>query len=92
MIGVKKRIGVFIDHDIVIRHFIKSGALTKLEDYFEVHYVFPKDYESRVRTKVNNLGLNNVHAISTDHRRIGWMRAYGRFAQLRTVRKSESAP
>ena len=89
MIGAKKRIGVFIDHDIVIRHFIKSGALAKLEDYFEVHYVFPKDYENRVRTKVNNLELNNVHAISTDHRRIDGMRAYGRFAQLRTVRKRE---
>lgn len=89
MIGVKKRIGVFIDHDIVIRHFIKSGVLEKLEDYFEVHYVFPKDYENRVRTKVNSLRLNNVHTISLNHHRTAALRSYCRFAQLRTVRRRE---
>ena len=63
-----KRIGIFIDHDIIIRHFIKSDVLSSLSDEYIVHYIFPENHK-RVSTDVSKLGLENVDFVKVDSKR-----------------------
>lgn len=50
---------VFIDHDIICRHFIMSGALSELSKQFDVKYVFPDDGGRRVKLTPSKLGLGD---------------------------------
>lgn len=47
---------VFIDHDIICRHFINSGALSELTRRHDVTFVFPDDGGKRV--KINPAALD----------------------------------
>ena len=40
---IKKKVLVFIDYDMLIRHFILSSVFRELEDSYEVKYVFHID-------------------------------------------------
>jgi hypothetical protein len=51
------KILVFIDHDIVIRHFILSGALGDLVRRHEVVFVFPEEGHRRVQLDPARLAL-----------------------------------
>lgn len=48
---------VFIDHDIICRHFILSGALAELIDCADVRFVFPADDGKRVKLSIDALPL-----------------------------------
>ena len=50
---------VFLEHDIICRHFVMSGALRPLVEQAEVRFVFPDDGGKRVeRTDAAELGLD----------------------------------
>ena len=44
----KLNIGIFIDHDIMIRHFIHSNVFSKLSKKHNVDFIFPPDGHKRV--------------------------------------------
>jgi hypothetical protein len=75
-----KRALVFVDHDIIVRHFIHSGAFSELERCFDVTYVFNVDTTTSKRwlhTDVRNLGLRKVITTCIPRRRMGsWHRLY----------------
>lgn len=75
-----KKVLVFIDHDITVRHFIHSGAFRELERDFDVTYVFNVDNSSSKRwlhTDVHTLGLRSVATTAIPRRRMGsWHRLY----------------
>ena len=76
------RIAVFIDHNILIRHFIRSGVLRSIEERYDVHYFFPRTYEERVSVDINDLGLKQWHYVALDRRRVGKQRALSRLEGL----------
>ena len=44
----KLNIGIFIDHDIMIRHFIHSKVFSKLSRKHNVDFIFPPQGHKRV--------------------------------------------
>ena len=62
------RIAVFIDHDIMVRHFILSGVLPALARSHELLYVFP-DRHKRVKTDPASLSLPRYRTIPIDDAR-----------------------
>lgn len=48
---------VFIDHDIICRHFILNGALSDLVERANVLFVFPDDGSKRVKLRPEDLPL-----------------------------------
>jgi hypothetical protein len=48
---------VFIDHDIICRHFVMNGALAPLVERADVCFVFPDDGGKRVKTDPLTLAL-----------------------------------
>jgi hypothetical protein len=48
---------VFIDHDIICRHFVMNGALAPLVERANVCFVFPNDGGKRVKTDLTTLAL-----------------------------------
>ncbi len=51
------KIAVFVEHDIVVRHFLHSGAFTELERAHDVIFVFPEVGHRRVKSNVDSLPL-----------------------------------
>ena len=57
-------IGVFIDHDIIVRHFIRSGAFKSLMEKHRVLFAFPPDgYKNNGRVSVDVHGLGLGHRV-----------------------------
>ena len=48
---------VFLEHDIICRHFVMSGALRPLVEQAEVRFVFPDDGGKRVKLDPAKLPL-----------------------------------
>jgi len=71
---------VFIDHDVIIRHFIKSGAFADLEKHYEVIYVFnddPMTDKKWIFSDPFSLGLKNVVITHVPRQRMGsWYKLY----------------
>lgn len=68
-----KRVAVFIDYDILIRHFIHSGAFRQLEQAYDVTYIFRKDPEAKkpsIYTDLASLGLKRVVELAVHRTRI----------------------
>jgi hypothetical protein len=58
-----KKLLVFVDSDVVIRHFIKSKTFDEIESKYQVVYVFNKDDTSQKKSTyydVNQLGLSSI--------------------------------
>jgi hypothetical protein len=55
------KILIFIDHDIIIRHFLHSGVFRPLESAHDVRFVFPLETPKprRVTIDLDTLGLDN---------------------------------
>jgi len=83
-----KKIQVFIDHDIIIRHFIHSNALSELEKGFEVQYVFAD--HKRIKSDVSILGLRNVLTVPVDSARVAALRQLAKICSLKTARRNQS--
>jgi hypothetical protein len=84
-----QKICIFIDHDIMVRHFILNGVLKPLHERFEVHYVFPR--YKRVTYDVESLGLPNLHRLKVqkENRRLN---KYDALHQIEWLRKIRSFP
>lgn len=70
----KKKALIFVDHDLIVRHFIKSCAFRELEQDFDVAYVFNVDESTRKKwlfTDVDGLGLRNVMRTGITRARLG---------------------
>jgi len=62
------RIAVFVDHDIVVRHFVLSGALAALCADHDVVFVFPEGHR-RVRVDLDALSIPRFRTIPVDETR-----------------------
>ena len=54
---------VFIDHDMIVRHFVQSDAFAALEEAFDVTYVFNEDISTEKKwltLDIDRLGLGRV--------------------------------
>ena len=79
-----KKILIFIDHDIMIRHFILSGALKGLEKVYDVIYVFP-ERDTRIKIDVNSLTLPSVRFLPVSRARTSKLT---QLAQIKTIQRS----
>ena len=75
-----KRALVFIDHDMTIRHFVKSRAFAELERDFEVTYVVNVDPRPRgqwIHTDPESLGFDRMKVVRIPRKRMGeWYKLY----------------
>jgi hypothetical protein len=53
----KLNITIFIDHDIMVRHFIHSRVFGSLENKHNVTYVFPEENNNRQKINPDDMGL-----------------------------------
>ena len=84
-----KKIQVFIDHDIIIRHFIHSNVFSELEKTFEVRYVFA-DYAKRIKSDISKLYLKSLTKIPVDGARCAKLRQLAKIQSLKIARKNSS--
>jgi hypothetical protein len=71
---IVKRAFVFIDYDMLIRHFILSGIFRELEKQYEVTYVFhtdPKSDKTGIHIDINTLQLKRVVHFEIPRSRMG---------------------
>jgi hypothetical protein len=69
---------VFIEHDIVVRHFIHSGVFRLLAAKHDVLFVFPEEGHKRVTTDIPSLDLGAPFirlAVDQDRRKL-WKRLF----------------
>jgi hypothetical protein len=72
---IKPKALIFIDHDIMIRHFIHNHSFDDLEREYNVEYIFPKELDKkRITTDVHQLGLKKIRLIEFDRKRTGALR------------------
>ena len=70
------KLAIFIDHDIVLRHFLLSGVLPALEAEHEVVWVFPARHR-RVTTDPATLSLGRYRTVAVSETRLnGYRRLY----------------
>jgi hypothetical protein len=78
--SARKKALVFIDHDLIIRHFIKSGAFRELERAYDVTYVFNDDPDTDkkwIQTDLASLGLGRYAVTQVPRRRMGsWYKLF----------------
>ena len=79
------KILIFIDHDIIIRNFYKLKIFKKLENKFDIKYVFPN--HKRVTIDPNNLDLKNFKILDCDLERIYNRKIFGYIKRLHSSRK-----
>ncbi len=63
------KILVFIEHDIIIRHFIHSGVFRELIEAHDVKFVFPEPGYKRVHTDVSTLEIGAPYKHLTVHQK-----------------------
>ena len=69
-----KKLLVFVDSDVAIRHFIKSKTFDEIESKYQVVYVFNKDETSQKKSTyydVNQLGLSSIRLTKIPRKRFG---------------------
>ena len=72
----RKKVLIFVDHDIMIRHFLMNGVLVELEKFFQVSYVFPGK-SKRVKMNPESLSLSDIRIIDiSNERSFLWRRLY----------------
>lgn len=73
MLANKKAL-IFIDHDLIVRHFVRSGAFRELEQQYDVTYIFNVDNSTEKKwlfTDVDGLGLRSVLRTGITRARLG---------------------
>jgi hypothetical protein len=81
------KIAVFIDHDIVLRHFLLSGVLPALEAEHEVVWVFPARHR-RVTIDPATLSLGRYRTVTVSEERLNGYRRLYHTTVLRRLRGS----
>lgn len=83
-----KKIQIFIEHDIVIRHFLHNHSFQEIENNYDVQYVFA-DYSKRINMDIDSLGLKSYLKIPADGVRVGSLRQLAKIHSLRVARKNK---
>ena len=84
-----KKAFIFIDFDMLIRHFILSGSLKELEKEYDVTYVFhtdPTSPKKGIYQDIDHLGLKNYITFEIPRVRMGRWADLSRPAQLHNLR------
>jgi hypothetical protein len=81
------KIAVFVDHDIVLRHFLLSGVLPALEAEHEVVWIFP-DRHRRVTIDPATLPLGRYRTVAVSEARLNGYRRLYHATVLRRLRRS----
>jgi CDP-glycerol glycerophosphotransferase (TagB/SpsB family) len=79
------KVAVFIDHDIIIRHFLLNGFLQQLESQHDLTFIFPKSHR-RVKTEPQSLNLKSYRLIEIDEERVYLLRRLYQHHVLRNAR------
>ena len=79
------KIAVFIDHDIVLRHFVLNSALAGLSDKHDVLFVFPENHK-RVKMDLGALPVKRYRTLRVSDRRMHLYRRLYHATVLRTMR------
>ena len=80
----KLRIGIFIDHDIMIRHFIHSKVFSLLIKNHKVDFIFPPKGHRRITLDPSKYikGSQTIRlSVDTENRSL-----WGRLAQVMVMR------
>ena len=85
------RIGIFIDHDILIRHFVLSGVFSSLYQEFDLQYFFPSNRPDRVSIDLAELNLDDLTCVDIEEERVANIRYFCRLNELRNLKKREGA-
>jgi len=80
------RIAVFVDHDIVVRHFVLSGVLAPLWAEHDVVFVFPQNHR-RVRIDPGGLAIPRFRTIPVAEDRAYLYRCLYHATLLRNIRR-----
>ena len=84
-IASRLRIAIFIEHDIIYRHFIQSGVFTNLARTHDVCFVFPRPgtANKRLSVAINADELPAPHRfIDVDQQRLFYWRRWFQVSQL----------
>jgi hypothetical protein len=79
------KIAVFVDHDIIIRHFVLSRALETLSHEHDVLFVFP-DNHKRVRSDLSTLPVKRFRTLAVSDGRMYLYRCLYRSSVLKNMR------
>jgi len=80
-----KKIQIFIEHDIIIRHFLHNNTFNELEKEYDIQYVFPYK-DARVKVDINSLELPSVKCIPVDRVRVSKIRYLAKISTIAKVR------
>ncbi len=70
---------VFIDHDIMIRHFIHNRSFQEIESDFDIEYIFPEELnKKRIMVDIGALNLTKFRLLKFDMYRTGQLRQLAR--------------
>ena len=83
---MKKNLGIFIDHDIIIRNFIKTKVFNSLSQDYNLIF-FPNKYKKRVNTNISELKLNKSVFIDIDPKRNHTLQRFYHVSILKDLRK-----
>lgn len=86
--GTVGKVAVFIDHDIVIRHFVLNDALSSIQKEHETVFVFPEN-NKRVRIDLQTLGLHRIRTIPVSTMRTFLYRRLYHATVLRKMRRTQ---
>jgi hypothetical protein len=78
---------VFVDHDIMVRHFLQSGVLAPLEADHEVVYVFPEAHR-RVTVDLASLPMGRYRTVPVSNERVHAYRRLYHASVLKRMRRS----
>lgn len=81
-----KKIQIFIDHDIIIRHFLFNDTFKELNKNYNLQFVFPID-DKRIKTDINNFKLSSIKLIPVDRDRLGKLRYLSKVQTINIARK-----
>ena len=84
-----KRIQIFIDHEIIIRHFILNNIFAELEKAYDIQYVFPLN-DARVTTDISSFNLKTVKQIPVDRKRLAMLRQLAKIRSINIARNNKN--
>lgn len=86
---MEKSVGVFIDHDVIIRHFIKSEIFKEIEKDYKIIFFFPKKHR-RVTVDLEKLNLREKYEIDIDQTRAYLIRMFYHASNVRKIIKKKT--
>ncbi len=89
----QKKAYIFIDYDLLIRHFILSGTFKELEQKYEVTYVFHEETKSPkkgIYSDIDDLKLDNCKRFYIPRTRMGGWGTLSRITNLHNQRRTDN--